>query len=44
MKFVQQICAWTEDKRQFTPSQIFLAVGALASPGWVEKPATRSHA
>jgi len=41
---VRQTYAWAERKRQFTPRQIGLAVDVLASRGWVEKPATRSHA
>jgi len=40
---VQQTYAWAERKRQFTPRQIGLAVDVLASRGWVDKPATRSH-
>lgn len=41
---VRQTYAWAERKRQFTPRQIGLAVDVLASRGWVDKPATRSHA
>lgn len=41
---VRQTYVWAERKRQFTPRQIGLAVEVLASRGWVDKPATRSHA
>lgn len=41
---VQQTYAWAERKRQFTPRQIGLAVDVLAERGWVDKPATWSHA